>query len=507
MDLLVIIILLSLPICLFLFSVNTYQQKKIKLPPGPQGLPFIGNLHQFDVSKPHVSFWELSKKYGPLMSLRLGFVPTLVVSSAKMAKETLKTHDLQFSSRPALVATQKLSYNGLDLVFSPYGEYWREIRKICVIHLFNSNRAQNFRPIREDEVSRMIESISKSAAASKQVNLSEIMMSLSCNIICRLGFGKRSGDQSETITERSRFHTLLNEIQALSIGFFVADYFPFMGWIDKLTGMIRRLENNFQESDRFYQELIDEHLDPKRTKAKVQQEDLVDVLLQIRKDHGFKVDLTLDHIKAVLMNIFVAGTDTSAATLVWAMTYLMKHPRVMKKVQEEIRSLVGGKKSFVDEDDVQELHYHKAVVKETMRLQPPVPLLVPKETIEKCTIDGYEIPAKTLVYVNAWAIGRDPEAWENPEEFNPERFIDRSIDFKGQNFELIPFGAGRRICPGMHLGTANVELALTNLLYKFDWEMPPGMKNQDLDFDVLPGIAVHKKNYLFLLAKDHEYVN
>ncbi|KAH9718036.1 cytochrome P450 83B1 [Citrus sinensis] len=465
MDLLVIIILLSLPICLFLFSVNTYQQKKIKLPPGPQGLPFIGNLHQFDVSKPHVSFWELSKKYGPLMSLRLGFVPTLVVSSAKMAKETLKTHDLQFSSRPALVATQKLSYNGLDLVFSPY------------------------------------------AAASKQVNLSEIMMSLSCNIICRLGFGKRSGDQSETITERSRFHTLLNEIQALSIGFFVADYFPFMGWIDKLTGMIRRLENNFQESDRFYQELIDEHLDPKRTKAKVQQEDLVDVLLQIRKDHGFKVDLTLDHIKAVLMNIFVAGTDTSAATLVWAMTYLMKHPRVMKKVQEEIRSLVGGKKSFVDEDDVQELHYHKAVVKETMRLQPPVPLLVPKETIEKCTIDGYEIPAKTLVYVNAWAIGRDPEAWENPEEFNPERFIDRSIDFKGQNFELIPFGAGRRICPGMHLGTANVELALTNLLYKFDWEMPPGMKNQDLDFDVLPGIAVHKKNYLFLLAKDHEYVN
>ncbi|KAH9718031.1 cytochrome P450 83B1 [Citrus sinensis] len=312
----------------------------------------------------------------------------------------------------------------------------------------------------------MIESISKSAAASKQVNLSEIMMSLSCNIICRLGFGKRSGDESETITERSRFHTLLNEIQAL-----------------------------------FYQELIDEHLDPKRTKAKVQQEDLVDVLLQIRKDHGFKVDLTLDHIKAVLMNIFVAGTDTSAATLVWAMTYLMKHPRVMKKVQEEIRSLVGGKKSFVDEDDVQELHYHKAVVKETMRLQPPVPLLVPKETIEKCTIDGYEIPAKTLVYVNAWAIGRDPEAWENPEEFNPERFIDRSIDFKGQNFEFIPFGAGRRICPGMHLGTANVELALANLLYKFDWEMPPGMKNQDLDFDVLAGIAVHKKNYLFLLAK------
>ncbi|KAL9431604.1 hypothetical protein AB3S75_026739 [Citrus x aurantiifolia] len=142
-----------------------------------------------------------------------------------------------------------------------------------------------------------------------------------------------------------------------------------------------------------------------------------------------------------------------------------------------------------------------------MRLQPPAPLLVPRETTEKCIIDGYEIPAKTLVYVNAWAIGRDPEAWENPEEFNPERFIDRSVDFIGQNFEFIPFGAGRRICPGMHLGIASVDLALANLLYKFDWEMPPGMKKQDLDFDSLSGITVHKKNFLVLLAKYHEYVN
>ncbi|KAH9784060.1 cytochrome P450 83B1 [Citrus sinensis] len=464
--LIVMIILLCLPIFLFfVLRRHITSSYASSLPPGPKGLPFIGNLHQFDASKPHVSFWELSKKYGPLMSLRLGFVPTLIVSSAKMAKETLKAHDLQFSGRPALVATQRLTYNGLDLVFSPY------------------------------------------AAASKQVNLSEIIMSLSCNTICRLGFGKRSDDNDEATSERSRLHALLREIQALSIAFFVTDYFPFMGWIDKLTGMMRRMENNFQESDRFYQELIDEHLDPKRTKADMQQEDLIDVLLQIRKHRGFKVDLTLDHIKAVLMDIFVAGTDTSAATMVWTMTYLMMHPRVMKKVQEEIRSLVGGNKSFVDEDDVQELHYLKAVVKEAMRLQPPVPLLVPRETTEKCIVDGYEIPAKTIVYVNAWAIGRDPEAWENPEEFNPERFIDRSIDFKGQNFEFIPFGAGRRICPGMHLGIATVDLALANLLYKFDWEMPPGMKKQDLNFDSLSGTTVHKKNFLVLLAKYHEYVN
>ncbi|KAJ0024127.1 hypothetical protein Pint_09095 [Pistacia integerrima] len=271
-----------------------------------------------------------------------------------------------------------------------------------------------------------------------------------------------------------------------------------MGWVDKLTGMVSRLQNNFKEFDKFYQELIEEHLDPK--KPKNDQEDIIDVLLQVRKERGFKIDLTSDHIKAVLMNVFVAGTDTSAATVVWAMTYLMKNPRIMKKVQEEIRSVVGNK-GFVDEDDVQDLPYLKAVVKETMRLQPTVPFLVPRETIEKCIIEGYEIPAKTLVLVNTWAIGRDPEAWENPEEFYPERFIGSSIDFKGQHFELIPFGAGRRVCPGLYMGIATVDLALANLLFKFDWEMVAGMRTEDLDFDVLPGITMHKKNALRLMAK------
>ncbi|KAJ0024124.1 hypothetical protein Pint_09092 [Pistacia integerrima] len=408
------------------------------------------------------------------MSLRLGYVPTLIVSSAKMAKEVMKTH---------------------DLLFCTYDDYWREIRKICVVHLFNSNRVADFRPIREDEVSRMIEKISKSVAASKPVNLSEQMMFLTSTIICRIGFGKRYEDEG---TERSRFHALLNETQALFVSFFYSDYFPFMGWVDKLTGMVSRLQNNFKEFDKFYQELIEEHLDPK--KPKNDQEDIIDVLLQVRKERGFKIDLTSDHIKAVLMNVFVAGTDTSAATVVWAMTYLMKNPRIMKKVQEEIRSVVGNK-GFVDEDDVQDLPYLKAVVKETMRLQPTAPFLVPRETIDKCIIEGYEIPPKTLVLVNAWAIGRDPEAWENPEEFHPERFIGSSIDFKGHHFGLIPFGAGRRICPGLYMGIATVDLALANLLYKFDWEMVAAMKKEDLDFDVLPGLAMHKKNALRLMAK------
>ncbi|XP_044512053.1 cytochrome P450 83B1-like [Mangifera indica] len=491
-----LIILLFLPIFFFFLLQRQKPLKSNRLPPGPRGLPLIGNLHQFDGSNPK-KVWKLSKNYGPLMSLRLGSVPTILVSSAKMAKEVMKTHDLAFCSRPALLGQQTLSYNGLDLAFSPYDEYWREIRKICVVHLFNSNRVQQFRPIREDEVARLMEKITKSIAASKPINLTELMFSLTSTIICRVGFGKRYEEEG---IERSRFQALLNETQALFISFFFSDYFPFMGWLDKLTGMRRRLDDNFKAFDKFYQELIEEHLDP--NKPENGQEDIVDVLLQVRKERGFKVDLTSAHIKAVLMNVFVAGTDTSAATVVWAMTLLMKNPRVMKKVQEEIRSEVGNK-GFVDEDDVQNLPYFKAVVKETMRLQPTVPFLVPRETIEKCVIKGYEIPPKTLVLVNAWAIGRDPEAWEKPEEFYPERFIGSSIDFKGQHFELIPFGAGRRICPGLYMGIATVDLALSNLLYKFDWEMVPGRKKEDLDFDVLPGITMHKKNPLCLMARHY----
>ncbi|KAK1553791.1 hypothetical protein Q3G72_003646 [Acer saccharum] len=198
-----------------------------------------------------------------------------------MAKEVMKTHDLQFCSRPALLGQQTMSYNGLDLAFTPYNDYYKEMRKLCAVHLFNSNRVYQYRPIREDEVSLMIEKISKSVVACKPVNLSELMMSLTSTIICRIGFGKRYEDEG---VERSRFHALLNETQA----------------------MFERI---------------------------------------------------------------CCGTDTGAASVIWAMTYLMKNPRVMKKVQEEVRNLVGAK-GFVDEDDVERLFYLKDVVKETMRLQP-----------------------------------------------------------------------------------------------------------------------------------------
>lgn len=207
-------------------------------------------------------------------------------------------------------------------------------------------------------------------------------------------------------------------------------------------------------------------------------------------------------VKFLLQNIFIASTDTSSAMVIWAMTELIKHPNKMKKVQEELRNAMRNKDHhYINGSDLKELEYFKAVVKEAFRLHPASPLLIVHETIRKTTIQGYDILPKTLVYVNAWTIGRDPKSWKDPESFMPERFLGSSIDFIGCDFELIPFGAGRRICPGIHLGIAAMEIALANLLHFFDWELPTGLEREDIDTDPIPGIATQKKTPLCLVAK------
>ncbi|KAL5095834.1 hypothetical protein RYX36_000161 [Vicia faba] len=493
--------LLALPLLvLFLFMKykTNIKNSSSTFPKGPKGLPIIGNLHQLDISNLHIQFLNLSKFYGPLFSLQIGFKKAIVISTPQLAQQILKDHDHGVSSRPPSHGTQKLSYNGIDMIFSPYNDCWREIRKICVVHFFSSKKISSFSPIRKSEVKRLIEKISKHAHSSKVSNLSEILMSVSSSMVCRIAFGKNYENEGG---EKSRFHDLLNETQAIFLSFYVSDYIPFMGWIDKLTGLIARVDNTFKSLDAFFEQVLKEHLDPNNRKREEEEKDIVDVLLELKNQGHLSIHLTNDHIKAVLMNLLVAATDTSAATSVWVMTALMKNPRAMKKAQEEIRNICG-KKEFIDEDDIQKLVYLKAVIKETLRYYPPVPL-APREANKSFILNGYKIEPKTLVYVNIWAIHRDPETWKDPDEFYPERFLNNDVDFKGLDFELIPFGGGRRICPGIPMAIAMQEMVTANLLNSFDWEMPEGMRKEDIDIEGLPGLARHKKNHLCLVAKNH----
>ncbi|KAK8310432.1 hypothetical protein V6Z11_D02G184900 [Gossypium hirsutum] len=247
--------------------------------------------------------------------------------------------------------------------------------------------------------------------------------------------------------------------------------------------MKKILKSSFHELDAVFQQVTDDHLVSRPTKH--DEEDIIDVLLRMEKDQtqNDSIQLTKDHIKAILMGIFVSGIDTGAITMIWAMIELVRKPTAMKKAQNDIRNCIR-KKGKLTENDASKLKYLKMIIKETLRLHPPVVLLVPRETI---------------IAVNVWAIERDPDIWNNPEDFIPERFIDNPIDLKGQHFELLPFGAGRRIFPGMNMGMAVLELALANLLYFFDWKLPSGMTEMDIDMEEEVSITVGKKFPLMLM--------
>lgn len=231
----------------------------------------------------------------------------------------------------------------------------------------------------------------------------------------------------------------------------------------------------------------------------LEEENLVQVLLRIQRSESLDVPITTDNIKAVIWDMFGGGTDTSAAVLEWAMSEMMKNPKAMKQAQAEVRNVFKGMKVIRD-CDMLHLKYLKSVIKETLRLHPPVPLLIPRECREACKINGYEIPIKTQIIVNAWALERNPSYWYDAERFIPETFQDHSdIDFRGSNFEYIPFGAGRRMCPGITFGLANIELPLASLLYYFDWKLTYGMEPGDLDMTEDLSVTCRRKNYLCLI--------
>ena len=197
--------------------------------------------------------------------------------------------------------------------------------------------------------------------------------------------------------------------------------------------------------------------------------------------------------------MFAAGSDTTYTVLEWTMTELLRHPQAMRQLQNEVRGIAQGKLPIA-EDELNKMQYLKAVIKETLRLHPPIPLLVPRESTRAAKIMGYDIAAGTQVITNVWAIGRDPLLWDKAEEFRPERFLNSSIDLRGQHFELIPFGAGRRGCPGILFAAMAIEVVLANIVHRFDWEVDGGSRGKDLDMTECTGLTIHRKVPLFAVA-------
>ncbi|MED6199931.1 hypothetical protein PIB30_080461 [Stylosanthes scabra] len=450
---------------LFLFVLfnlvikKSTSSNKTNLPPGPWKLPLIGNIHQLvGSSQLHETLRNLASKYGPLMHLKLGEVSNIIVSSPEMAQEIMKTQDLKFSDRPREnLISRIICYNGRDVTFSNYGDYWRQLKKICTTELLTTKRVQSFRALREEEVSEMVKSISESEGSI--VNLSKKIFSLTYGIASRAAFGRRCSYQQA-------FVSAMEELLVLAGGYNVSDLYPSVKVFQMMNKTKARVEEHHKKTDKILQDIIDDHKNRKSSHHYDEEavEDLVDVLLKFQKDSEFPLDD--DSIKAVIQDMFVGGGETSSAVVDWAMAEMIKKPKVMEAAQSEVRRVYSNK-GYVDESELHQLTYLKCIIKETLRLHPSLPL-VPRSNRETCQIMGYHIPANCNIVINAWAIGRDPRYWTDAESFMPERFLDSSIDYKDINFEFIPFGAGRRMCPGIAFATPNMELPLAKLLYRLE---------------------------------------
>ncbi|KAG6635076.1 hypothetical protein CIPAW_11G018200 [Carya illinoinensis] len=402
---------------LYIFK-RVFRSGKPNLPPSPPKLPIIGNLHQLG-TLPHCSLRALSKKYGPVMLLYLAHAPTLVVSSAELAKEVLQKNDTIFASRPQNTVAKILLYGYTDMGFAPYGQYWRQVRKICVLELLSLKRVESFQHIREEEVASLTNKVRESCSKQTSVNLTEMIIVASNNIVSRCTLGQKFEEEDG----KRSFGHLARRVMVQLTAFCFGDFFPYLGWLNVLTRFIPSLKATFKELDTFFDQVIEEH---KIVKSN-DDEGTTHILLQLQRDGMLGFEFTDDNLKAILLDMFVAGIDTTSTTLEWLLAKLIKNPSIMKRAQDEVRTMVG-KKSKIDVNI--KMHYLKCIVNESLRLNPPAPLLLPRETSTSVILGGgYDIPPKTKVFVNIWALQRDPSVWERPEEFLPKRFIDNPIDF------------------------------------------------------------------------------
>ncbi|GMI72000.1 TRANSPARENT TESTA 7, CYTOCHROME P450 75B1 [Hibiscus trionum] len=458
---------------LFLFfQVLTWRRRDNtkRLPPGPRGLPILGNLLMIG-TKPHQDLQRLARKYGPVMHLRFGLIPVIVVSSPEEAEPFLKTHDLVFASRPPTEASKYITRNQQNLLFSPYGSYWRNMRKMCTLELLSNHKISTFRSMRKQELDLLVRRIREAAAA---VDLSSEVTSFSTDIACRMVIGKKfNGDD---FNEKG-FGAMIREGMQIAAAFNLADYIPQTRGLD-LQGLTKRMKVVAKDFDDFLEKIIEEHV---QSKDENRVKDFIDVMLGFmgsEETHEYRVER--DTIKAIVLDMLVGSMDTAAATIDWTLAELMRHPQVTKKLRKELEDVVGTKR-MVEESDLEKLEYLDMVIKESLRLHPVTVFLMRHAAREDCTVKGFHIPKDARIFVNVWAIGRDERVWADAEKFYPERFVGNDIDVRGQNFELIPFGSGRRGCPGMQLGLTVVRLVVAQLVHCFDWELPGNMLPTELD--------------------------
>ncbi|KAL9244172.1 hypothetical protein vseg_017976 [Gypsophila vaccaria] len=491
-------------------TINRYKINKTrKLVPLAGGAwPIIGHLPVLNPSRlPHKTLGAMADKYGPFFRITYGVNQAVVVSSSEMAKECFLTNDKSVSGRPKSIAIELMSYNYAIFGFSPYGSYWRTMRKIAMLELLSNHRVNILSYVWKSEINTLLNKMydvcwnntEKKKSNFAIVDMKQLFEDFSLEIMLRIIFGKTSTTANNN-NELARLRHSIREFFKYIGTFIIGDALPFLRWLD-FGGEEKAMRRVFREIDEIIESWLDEHKKNRYDEKSTKDEDFMDVMLSIL-DHDATKDCNYDADtinKATCLMMIAGGTDTTTVTLTWAMSLLMNNPHALQKAKEELAQVVGNERQ-VTEHDIPKLEYLQAILKETFRLYPPGPLMGPREFIEDCTIDGHNVEKGTGLIVNLYKIFRDPKYWESPNEFRPERFLgshDKNIDIKGQQFELFPFGAGRRVCPGSSFALQVVHLTLANVLHGFDYSRPG---NEPIDMTESFGLTNVKKEPLNVLV-------
>ncbi|XP_072951987.1 cytochrome P450 81Q32-like [Typha angustifolia] len=481
---------------LFFFANNS---RKKKLPPSPPALPFIGHLYLFKIPLHH-TLARISARYGPIVFLRFGSRPVLVVNSRAVAEECFTTHDVAFANRVHFPSQKHTTFGYANIGTANYGSHWRNARRIATVDVLSTHRLLSSSDSRKEEIRHLAtglflnwEKITGAHGSTfAKVELKSRLFELSLNVIMRMMTGKRYyGEEGEGSDGARRFKEVVEEFFARAGASSLSDFFPTQGFFRGVNKEMKRLSAAINE---FSQRLIDEQKrENKNSQGERKKKTMIDHLLALQETDP---DTYSDQaIKSICMSLLVAGTETTSNAVEWAMSLLLNNPHILTKVATEIETCVGDER-LIDESDFSNLPYLHCILKETLRLYPGAPLLLPHESRDDLVLNNYNIPHGTMLLVNAYSIHRDPAMWDEPEKFKPERFEE-----KGKEKHMIAFGNGRRKCPGEGLAIREVKIVLGTLLQCFEWRR---VRDEAVDLGEGSGLSLPKVVPLEAMYKPRE---
>lgn len=468
-------ILLLLVTTLTFFLLLRRSAKKLKnLPPGPRGMPLLGYL-PFMGADLHTQFAKLAGVYGPIFKIGLGSKLCVVINSSSLIKEVLRDQDIIFSNRWPTVAGTIASLGGEDITFRDYGPDWMRLRKIFVHEMMGKTILDSLYAQRKEQVKKSVKQIYENVG--KQVDIGEMTFQTAMKSVICIMLGD-SFQEDEVSFDIAELRDRSAEIMFLLGKTNISDVLPSLAWLDA-----QGIKKDMEKCISSFEALLDSVVQQRKREMVTPQDngktrkDFMQFLLELHQNQDAESSITLKQLKGLLLDTVVGGTDTVSTTVEWAMAELLMNPKLMKKVQEELQQVVGSNNE-VEEFHLSKLTYLDAVFKETLRMHPPLPFGGPRSPSKIATVGGYNIPEGSTIFLNLWAIHRDPNNWKNPHEFRPERFME-SIDagkfeLSGNNFNFLPFGSGRRGCPGISLAERMSKHLIATFLHLFDWEFPEG---------------------------------